>query len=264
MDKFEEPKAQLNYKLWKNKWPEDHLALTYYHHDEKFPIGFINGGPIPLSDGIKVAKDTFGNRIGPIIHLALAPHPEHNVVHILSKTPTESETLFGDGVIVPRIGNFSIGGFIADCAIGIVASEKYIGYFHAGKPEIISNPSLVENFFRKWPDSPSDTWIFIGPMIEGKHYEISKLDSRWNQYIVKTDWGTRGFDVRAALYDQLPEVPADQIIISKIDPFTEMEKYGEQSPILSDQWYKHYKNEPNKDQTVFCPRNFALFTYKQD
>lgn len=250
-------------------FPENHdefdigsdWALYYLHQSEEFPLGEIGNPETKPDKDRALVESVLGNEMGPIIHMALAPHPKHNIVEMLAEVPAEHQTVVADGLIIPKDRRFAAETFVGDCPVIVVDSSQWLGMIHAGRPEVVDG--VIEQFFARWPGmAVSDpTSIFIGPGISGGFYELPQIPEGFEHYKTTTIWGTQGFDVLAAIEDQIEKfsfLSRVDFVYAGTDPFAE-HRVGH-NQWASNEWYKRQSAATGVKRC--SPRDCALLAYQ--
>lgn len=236
--------------------------LYYLHQSAEFPLGEIGNPETKPDKDRALIEEVLGDEFGPIIHMALAPHLIHNIVEILDEVPVEHRTIVADGIIIPKDNRFSVETFVGDCPVIIVDSPMWLGMIHAGRPEIVDG--VVREFFARWPGmhTSEPTWVFVGPGISGGFYELPQIPKGFEQYEMKTIWGTQGFDISTALSDQIERfgiIPQEDIVWSGTDPF-EKNRLG-YFEWASNEWYKRLPPDEKTGKKKYSPRDCAFLSY---
>jgi copper oxidase (laccase) domain-containing protein len=190
--------------------------LSYLHSTGKqgdFPIGNVQD-PDTTAVAARIAiEQTIGKAYGPIVHMSLA-HKEHNQVLVLNEMPNSHTTVNCDSIIFPRWWRISLETLVADCACIVVMGFDHMAFMHVGRPELFGG--LIQSFMQKWPDSPEETSLFIGPAICGKHYELPDISAvagtDLDRFACKTVWDTQGYDVTSAIEWVFADHGVDQIL----------------------------------------------------
>lgn len=237
------------------------LQVVYPVSTNKFPIGYINDPNGKSANESRQVVDTaLGEAYGPILHLALAPHKEHNIVGTFREGLLASTTFVGDGLMVRRTGKpFVANTFLGDCACVVVWDDDWVGYMHIGWPELTQTPdNIVDRFEKLWPGG-KHTSAWMGPAIGAKFFErtvVPAEPSFLQRYVGKTHWGTQGFDLANAIDDRLRNLIGAQGLLTRegIDPYYEREDGN--YVFASDQWAKRKSAELGFQ--VCNPRNAAM------
>ena len=251
------------FMLFKHHWPFERHSLSYFGHSDDFPIGYIGGGLINADQARRVVEENLEDRFGPIMHLALAPHPTHDIVHFSSEVPASSTTFTGDALIVPKHRRFAIETFVGDCAVIVTATENWLGFIHCGAPELFDN--LLEAFFKKWPD-PHETHVFIGPCISGRWYAYNpeKVPDKYKTFIIGPEENDNAFDdcytfaVNLAIERELQSWQTASLSNCGVDPF-DANNRGDH------RWASaRYARFAMGNGDGLSPRDCAMFAYHPD
>lgn len=244
----------------------DGLQVVYALASQKFPIGYIGDKNTPAELGRTVVEQALGEGFG-LIHNLMLNHTGHNIVDVqpdvasvksLYNNPG-SISLICDGLIIPRTGDpFVVQTFLGDCACVVAWSDEWVGYMHVGRPEVMAEPSVIENFFKKFPSKPQDTRVWIGPCIAGPHYELLEIPEKFRLFKDKTIWGTQGFEIEFAIGNQIVKyglIGGCNFSSANICPYKANED-GNHTWAASDQWYRRKGRELGIP--LFSPRNSAM------
>ncbi len=253
---------------------EQSLRVVYPLATQQFPIGYISDKNTPEGQGRDVINQTLGTKFGLIYHLRLSFNDDRNSVIVVESEPEDVIKQLGGrqrpsvsydcgGLIIPRNSEspFVVETFVGDCACIVVRSDRWIGYMHVGRPEIMAELNLIENFFKLWPAKAEETRVWVGPCIGGSHYELSEIPEKFKAYTIQTIWYTQGFDLMNAISDQISasnkiEDIRQTVTVERIDPFLVNGKFNDHSWAASDQWYRRKGKELGFP--IFSPRNSAM------
>ena len=180
-------------------------VLSYLHStgaNDDFPIGNIVDPETPADKAREVIEQTLDYEFGPIVHVSLG-HKEHNKVITLELQPDKHILLNCDAVIFPKKWRIGVETMLGDCTCNIIVGTEYIGFMHAGRPELFGD--LIPRFYESWieVEKLADSAVVMGPGICGEHYELADLSAvagtRRANYGIKTIWETPGYDVWRAI-----------------------------------------------------------------
>ncbi|MEI6144189.1 MAG: hypothetical protein WCP91_01165 [Candidatus Berkelbacteria bacterium] len=244
-------------------------ALDYIRHTDDFPIGFIGGGPIGPTQARATIEESYQMKYGPIIHLALAPHDGslgfgHDKVVVLNGLPDKHTTIVADAVVVPKIfGPFAVETLLGDCSCNIVANPDWIGFIHAGTPELFEG--LLDNFEGEWRYM-DQSHVFMGPCITGRNYayDPEKVPEKYKSFLLEADGSDTIFDdgytfgLAEAVYSELDKWGAASLDNCLVDPFTENLGGGGWA---SARYYQFLKNVRGAGDGL-SPRDMALFHFE--
>lgn len=163
------------------------------------------------------------------LHLFLRYHSRHNVIVPFLEFDGIRAVVAADGVIFRRGSGIVAETCVADCPTIAVFGKEYVGFMHAGRPEVTDR--IVPEFFRLWREfgeDPAKAVVLIGPGIAGEHYDLGedvlepiRQDPDIAPHICETEWGDPGFSVQGAILADLQRagVPAELIWGSLVDTF---------------------------------------------
>lgn len=227
----------------------DGLRVVYPITTDKFPTGYVNDpNGKAANDCRKVVDDKLGNTYGPALHLALAPHKEHNLVGVYKDGLQETTAFVGDGIIIKRTGTrLVVDTFLADCSWIVVWTDEWVGCMHCGWPELVQMPEgVIDKFFSLWPGTREETSIWMGPCITQAHFERKEIPAEpdfLQPYVGQTNWGTQGFALDLCIKSRLRHyLDVTQFTCVGVDPYSIRES-GDYSWAASDQWAKRKSNE---------------------
>lgn len=210
------------------------------------PIGKIaepasTNGAISADDAREVINRIFVG-VGPIIHLALAPHPTHDTIEVLQDEPSENIVIVGDGVICPvtkRPPSMMFATMVGDCPTIMITGKDHVAFLHAGSPEIFGG--LLGKFADLWGDEQVEA-VSISPGIGGANYEFpeDKVPENLRHHMVdiNEEADTKGFDCLSAIQEAFSKmgIPKNLIVVSHVDPYNELDN-GDTS-WASNRWYR--------------------------
>jgi|GEM_PF-3148380 len=249
-------------------FPGDERCLTYLHRSDRFPIGQIGDATTPANDARLIVEQQLGD-LGPIVHLALAPHEKHNIVVSLDTPPTEHTTVVGDAVIVPRTMDqpFSIETFVGDCAVVIAESASHFGFIHVGRLEIVDGV-LGQFLHDHWKVLPMayTSRFYVGPVLSAQFHclpDTSLIKAEGlGRYLTNTTatLGIQGFSVLRAILDNLTEVAIKACRTDHRDiKIAEVCPYAALLANPNSGWASHRYYTDREEKS---PRDCAFFHYR--